>query len=114
MKLTCCPLHADYEVSIGEYHIIHMLHRIEKNMATQADIDTLTATLTEVDTEVEALVAANQAAGSPLDLTALQSVVGKLATDAAPVVTPVTPVDPSQPPADGGDTSAPVDQTPAQ
>lgn len=110
--LDCCPIHTGYRVSVGEFHIIHMLHRIEKNMATQADIDALTATLTEVDTEVETLVAANQVAGNPLDLTALQAVVGKLAADAQPVL--VVPVNPVETPAPTPtETSAPVDVTPS-
>lgn len=96
-----CP-HEDHndELTCIEDLVVHLLEhqlKLEKiAMATQADIDTFTATLGTVDTEVLALIAANEAAGSPLDFTAFQSALSKLATDAAPVVSaPVIPADPT-------------------
>lgn len=63
--------------------LLNRLLELEKKMAiVQSDIDALTAkvnaqdaTLKTVETEVAALVAANQAAGNPLDLTALQAAI---------------------------------------
>lgn len=99
--------------SVGERFISRQLDLLKGiMMATQDDLDTLAtsldgvaAELGTVDSEVEALVAANAAAGSPLDLTGVQTSFGnlkaaadKLATDAAPVVTvPAVPEDGSTP-----------------
>lgn len=86
-------------LGLFEHKVLKLLREIRKNMATQADIDALVAQsqaqtaeiqglktkLTTIGTEVSALVAANQGAGNPLDLTALQAAVaaeGAAITDA--------------------------------
>lgn len=73
-------------------------------MATQADVDALTARLSAVDTRTQAAVVAIQAeitnlqtANPALDLTALTTAVGQLETDVTaveglePPAAPVTP-----------------------
>lgn len=73
--------------------IENLLQHIGAKMATQADVDALTALVTAqttklqtIDTEVKALVAA-QSAGQPLDLTALTAAINAEGTEVDTVQT---------------------------
>lgn len=82
--------------------IENLLKHIGANMATQADIDALTAQvqaqttkLQTIDTEVKALVAA-QSAGQPLDLTALTAAINAEGTEVDTIQTDsATPASPT-------------------
>jgi hypothetical protein len=73
-------------------------------MATQADLDNLTAQLTAADQGIQAEIAALQAANPALDLSGLQAAVQATA-DLVPAPAPVDPTPAPEP--------TPVDPNPA-